>query len=60
MAALVDAFADLTCDRFAIHMTDAGAQEMGIGRRVAPGLLSLIDGLKNQAPAPFRAIATLH
>ena len=57
----IDAFADLTGDRFAIHMSDAAAQEMGFPSRVAHGLLvlSLIDGLKNQCPAQFRAIASL-
>lgn len=57
----IDAFAGLTGDRFAIHMSDAAAQEMGFASRVAHGLLvlSLIDGLKNQCPAQFRAIASL-
>ena len=49
-------------DRFDIHMTDAGAARHGFGGRVAHGLLvlSLIDGLKNQAPAQFRAVASLN
>jgi acyl dehydratase len=48
----VDRFADLSGERFAIHMNDRAAEEMGFPRRVAHGLLilSLIDGLKNQAP----------
>jgi len=60
-AAMIDTFADLTGDRFAIHMTDTGAQALGFARRVAHGLLvlSLIDGLKNQCPAQLRAVASL-
>ena len=60
-ADMVDRFADLTGDRFAIHMEDAAARALGFPRRVAHGLLvlSLIDGLKNQAPAQFRAVASL-
>jgi acyl dehydratase len=59
--AAIDAFAELTGDRFAIHMSDAAAHEMGFPSRVAHGLLvlSLIDGLKNQCPAQFRAVASL-
>ena len=61
-AAQIDRFADLTGDRFDIHMTDAGAARHGFGGRVAHGLLVLllIDGLKNQAPAQFRAVASLN
>jgi 3-hydroxybutyryl-CoA dehydratase len=61
-AALVDRFADLTGDRFAIHMDDVAARAMGFRARVAHGLLvlSLIDGLKNQAAAQFDAVASLH
>lgn len=59
--AMIDAFADLTGDRFEIHLSDAAAQRHGFPGRVAHGLLvlSLIDGLKNQCPALFRAIASL-
>jgi len=59
--AMIDAFADLTGDRFEIHLSDAAAQRHGFGARVAHGLLvlSLIDGLKNQCAAQFRAIASL-
>jgi 3-hydroxybutyryl-CoA dehydratase len=58
----IDRFAALTGDRFAIHMSDDAARELGFARRVAHGLLvlSLIDGLKNQAPAQVRAVASLH
>ena len=54
------AFAELTGDRFEIHMTHAAAQRHGFNRQVAHGLLvlSLVDGLKNQAPAQFNARAS--
>jgi acyl dehydratase len=60
--ALIDQFADMTGDRFGIHMDDEAARALGFPRRVAHGLLilSLTDGLKNQAAAQFRAIASLH
>lgn len=60
-AAMIDAFAALSGDRFAIHMDDAAARARGFPARVAHGLLvlSLIDGLKNAAPAQFDAIASL-
>ncbi|MEM8729143.1 MAG: MaoC family dehydratase [Pseudomonadota bacterium] len=53
-------FADLTGDRFEIHMSDSAAQKHGFDRQVAHGLLvlSLIDGMKNQAAAQFRARAS--
>ncbi|MGV8987207.1 MAG: MaoC family dehydratase [Cypionkella sp.] len=59
--AMIDAFCDLTGDRFEIHLSDAAAQRHGFAARVAHGLLvlSLLDGLKNQCPAQFRAIASL-
>lgn len=59
--AQIDAFAELTGDRFEIHMSDAAAVRHGFQARVAHGLLvlSLIDGLKNQASAQFRAQASL-
>lgn len=57
----IDTFADLTGDRFAIHMDAAAARAAGFDDRVAHGLLvlSLVDGLKNQTPAQFDAIASL-
>ncbi len=60
-AADIDGFAALSGDRFEIHMSDAAAKAHGFEARVAHGLLvlSLIDGLKNQAPAQFKAIASL-
>lgn len=59
--AMIDQFADLTGDRFEIHMTDAAAARHGFAARVAHGLLvlSLVDGLKNKAAAQFKAQASL-
>lgn len=59
--AMIDAFADLTGDRFEIHMTDEAARRHGFPARVAHGLLvlSLVDGLKNRATARFSAVASL-
>lgn len=58
---LIDGFAALTGDRFEIHMSDEAAGRHGFAARVAHGLLvlALIDGLKNQCPAQFRAVASL-
>jgi len=60
-AAAIDRFADLSGDRFALHLSDEAARQLGFPRRVAHGLLvlSVIDGLKNQAPAQLRAVASL-
>ena len=60
-AEAIDTFADLTGDRFEIHMDDDAARRHGFPRRVAHGLLvlSLVDGLKNQCDAQFDAIASL-
>lgn len=57
----IDRFADLTGDRFEIHMSEEGAARHGFPSRVAHGLLilSLVDGLKNQADAQFAAVASL-
>ncbi len=57
----IDAFAELTGDRFGIHMSEEEANQHGFSDRVAHGLLvlSLVDGLKNQASAQFRAQASL-
>jgi 3-hydroxybutyryl-CoA dehydratase len=59
--AQIDTFADLTGDRFELHMNDDAARELGFPGRVAHGLLvlSLVDGLKNQAESRFRAVASL-
>ncbi|BCM20818.1 MaoC family dehydratase [Mesorhizobium sp. J8] len=60
-AAAIEAFAEMTGDRFEIHMSDEAALQHGFPARVAHGLLvlSLVDGLKNNAVARFRAIASL-
>ena len=60
-AEMIDRFADMTGDRFEIHMDDGAARALGFARRVAHGLLvlSLVDGLKNATPAQFDAIASL-
>ena len=60
-AELIDAFAELTGDRFEIHMDDDAARAHGFPSRVTHGLLilSLVDGLKNQAQARFLAVASL-
>lgn len=57
----IDAFAGQFGDRFEIHMDDDAARTHGFPGRVAHGLLvlSLIDGLKNQSDAQFKAIASL-
>ena len=53
--------AELTGDRFEIHMTEAGARRHGFAGRVAQGLLvlALIDGLKAQSPARIEALVAL-
>lgn len=60
-AADIDGFAELSGDRFEIHMDDEAARSCGFPSRVAHGLLvlSIVDGLKNQAAAQFRAVASL-
>jgi len=60
-AAVIEAFAEMTGDRFEIHMSDEAALRHGFPARVAHGLLvlSLVDGLKNDAIARFRAVASL-
>lgn len=60
-AEIIDAFADLTSDRFEIHMDEEAAGRHGFSGRVAHGLLilSLVDGLKNQADVQFKAQASL-
>ena len=60
-AGLIDAFAEMSGDRFEIHVSAEAARRHGFDDRVAHGLLvlSLVDGLKNGAPAQFDAIASL-
>lgn len=54
-------FADLTGDRFEVHMDDDAARRLGFPKRIAHGLLvlSMVDGLKNQAGSRFQAVASL-
>lgn len=58
---IIDDFADLSGDHFEIHMDEEAARRHGFSDRVAHGLLilSLVDGLKNQADAQFKAQASL-
>ena len=58
---VIDSFADMTGDRFEIHLSDEAARAHGFGDRVAHGLLvlSLVDGMKNQAPAQLKARASM-
>lgn len=58
---LIDAFADVSGDRYEIHIDTDAARAKGFARRVAHGLLvlSVIDGLKNNAPARFDALASM-
>lgn len=57
----IDKFAALSGDFFEIHMSDKAAEAHGFRARVAHGILvlALTDGLKNQAEAKFKAIASL-
>ena len=57
---IILSFAELTGDRFEIHMSDEGAKVHGFDRQVAHGLLilSLVDGMKNNAPAQLKARAS--
>ncbi len=57
----IDTFSDLTGDHFEIHQSDASAQRHGFAARVAHGLLilSLVEGLKSNAPAQFHTFANL-
>lgn len=57
----IDAFAALTGDRFAIHLSEEGARAHGFAGRVAHGLLilSLVEGLKSTAPARLHGYASL-
>ena len=60
-AGLIDAFAEMSGDRFEIHVSAEAARRHGFDDRVAHGLLVLsrVDGRKNGAPAQFDAIASL-
>jgi len=58
---MIDAFAALSGDQFEIHMDREAAQRLGFEDRVAHGLLvlSVVDGLKNNAEAKLKAVASL-
>lgn len=60
-AAMIRTFADLTGDRFDIHISDEGAQAHGFPAQVAHGLLvlSVIEGLKASAPVRLNSFASL-
>jgi acyl dehydratase len=59
--AMIDAFAELTGDRFAVHLDEAFARSLGFRGRIAHGLLglALVDGLKNRAGVQLQAVASL-
>jgi 3-hydroxybutyryl-CoA dehydratase len=59
--AMIDAFADLSGDRFELHMSKSAAEALGFPDRVAHGLLvlSVVDGLKNGAGPVLPAVASL-
>lgn len=57
----IDRFADLSGDRYALHMDADYAAERGFAGRVAHGLLvlSMVDGLKNNASAQLDGLVSL-
>jgi acyl dehydratase len=59
--AQITAFAELSGDHFEVHTSDEFARALGFPSRIAHGLLvlSLIDGLKNNAPVKLMAVASL-
>lgn len=59
--ALIDQFAEVSGDRYALHMDDAFAANLGFARRVAHGLLilSVVDGMKNNSAATFDGLVSL-
>lgn len=60
-ADLITSFANLTGDRYALHLDDDVARARGFKSRVAHGLLvlSVVDGLKFQAEAKLDGLASL-
>ncbi len=60
-ADLITAFAELTGDKYALHLDDEIAQKLGYKARVAHGLLvlSVVDGLKFQSSARPEGLASL-
>lgn len=60
-AELIDRFADVSGDRYALHMDREFAESLGYEDRVAHGLLvlSVVDGLKNNADARLDGLVSL-
>jgi acyl dehydratase len=60
-ADLIDRFAEVSGDRYVLHMNRDEARARGFPDRVAHGLLvlSVVDGLKNNAPACLEGLASL-
>jgi acyl dehydratase len=58
---LISSFADLTGDKYALHIDDDVARGLGYKARVAHGLLvlSVVDGLKFQSDAKPAGLASL-
>ncbi len=58
---MIDQFAALTGDHYAIHIDRDAARGKGFDDRVAHGLLvlSLVDGLKNNADAKLDGLVSL-
>jgi acyl dehydratase len=61
-AATIQSFADLTGDRFEIHLSPEAAAAHGFPGQVAHGLLvvSLVEGLKSASPVQLGCFAVLH
>lgn len=57
----IDQFAEVSGDRYALHMDRGFAQSLGYEDRVAHGLLvlSIVDGLKNNAEARLDGLVSL-
>lgn len=60
-AELIDRFADVSGDKYALHMDQDFAKSLGFEDRVAHGLLvlSVVDGLKNNAEARLDGLVSL-
>lgn len=60
-ADLIDAFADLTGDKYDLHLSDDTARALGYPARVAHGLLvlSIVDGLKFRSDTKPVGLASL-
>lgn len=60
-ADLISAFADLTGDKYVLHLDDEAARQLGYKARVAHGLLvlSVVDGLKFQSSTRSDGLASL-